>query len=72
MPRARSLLFDRWPRFITRHPWRAIAGALVGIALVVALSFTAGGTLVNTFSIPGTEAQHTYDLARRPLPAAVR
>ncbi len=68
MQRNRSLLFDRWPRFITRHPWRVIAGALVGIVLVVTFALSAGGTLVNSFSIPGTEAQHAYDLLAARFP----
>ena len=34
LPSHGSLLFDRWPRFAARHPWRVLAGAL---ALIIAL-----------------------------------
>jgi putative drug exporter of the RND superfamily len=68
MSQSRSLLFDRWPRFIARHPWRVIGGALACIILFATLAATAGGTLVNTFSIPGTEAQHAYDLLAERFP----
>ena len=68
MPQSRSLLFDRWPRFINRHPWRVIGGALACIVILVTLAGVAGGTLVNSFSIPGTEAQHAYDLLAARFP----
>lgn len=65
---SRSLLFDRWPRFVCRHPWRVIVGALLGIVLCAGLSRAAGGSYTNSFSIPGTEAQHAYSLLTERFP----
>ena len=68
MPRSRSLFFDRWPRLITRHPWRVLMGAILAIAILGAISSTAGGTFVNQFSVPNTQAQQAIDLLQSRFP----
>ncbi len=64
----RSLLFDRWPRFAARHPWRVIAGAIV---IILALAFSSnifGGNYVNSFTIPGAESQRAFELLSERFP----
>jgi len=68
MPRKRSFLFDRWPRFASRHPWYVLAGVLVILAGIVGLYAVAGGRYVNSFSIPGTESQRLVDLLEERFP----
>ncbi len=69
MPQPRSFVFDRYPRFAARHPWRVLAGAL---AIVVILGFAAsrfGGSYVDTFSVPNTEAQRAIELLQARFPS---
>src|SRR4051794_2944517 len=48
---------------------RTVIGLWVGAFLVLAvLWFTAAGTYVNKFNLPGTESQRTYDLLRDRFP----
>jgi RND superfamily putative drug exporter len=68
MPRKLSFLFDRWPRFASRHPWYVVAGALVIVVGIVALYTMAGGRYVNSFNIPGTESQRLIDLLEERFP----
>jgi len=68
MPERRSFVFDRWPRFASRHPWYVIAGALVTVAGIVALHAVAGGQYKESFNIPGTESQRLIDLLEERFP----
>ncbi len=65
-----SLLFDRWPRFASRHPWRVIAGAIAFVLVCVVLFATARGEYGGGFSLPGTESQELTDLLRDRFPTA--
>ena len=68
MPERRSFLFDRWPRFASRHPWYVLAGALVTVVGFVALHAVAGGQYRDSFSLPGTESQRLIDLLKERFP----
>ena len=68
MPQKRSLLFDRWPRFASRHTWYVLVGALVVLAGFVALYAVAGGRYVTDFTIPGTESQRAVDMLEERFP----
>jgi RND superfamily putative drug exporter len=68
MSPATSLFYDRWPRFIARHPWRVLFGALLFLALLIGASATAGGKFVDSFTVPGTEAQQALDLLQARFP----
>jgi len=68
MSPARSLIYDRWPRFIARHPWRVLLGSLLFLALLGGLSGMAGGKFVDSFKVPGTEAQQAVDLLQARFP----
>jgi RND superfamily putative drug exporter len=63
-----SLLFERWPRFATRHPWRVFLGGLGVIIILVVIARSMGGELVDSFSIPGTESQEVIDLLEERFP----
>src|SRR3954467_11234533 len=48
---------------------RTVIGLWVGAFVVLmVLWFTAAGTYVNKFNLPGTESQRTYDLLRDKFP----
>src|SRR5262245_17306406 len=68
MAHSRSLFFDRWPRAVTRRPWWVLAGALFVLVLLGGVSQAAGGKFVDSFSIPGTEAQKAIDLLKNRFP----
>ncbi len=68
MTPSRSLFFDRWPRFVARHPWRVLLGALLLLVMLGGVSQAAGGKFVDSFSIPGTEAQKAIDLLKNRFP----
>ena len=68
MSRRRSLLFERWPRFASRHPWYVLAGALVTVVGIVALYAVAGGRYTENFNLPGTESQRLIDLLEERFP----
>ncbi len=63
-----SLLFDRWPRFAARHPWRVLAGAAIVVAGLITANVAAGGSFVDEFSIPGTESQQAFDVLLERFP----
>jgi RND superfamily putative drug exporter len=65
-------LFDRWPRFASRHPWYVLAGVLVTVLGIVALCAVAGGQYKESFNLPGTESQRLIDLLeerKEPVPS---
>jgi putative drug exporter of the RND superfamily len=68
MSTSRSLLYDRWPRFVAYHPWRVLLGAVVFLALLVGASMASGGKFVDSFSVPGTEVQQAVDLLQSRFP----
>ncbi len=67
---SRSLLFGRWPRFIARHPWQVLLGALLFLAVLGGSADVAGGRFADEFKIPGTEAQRALDLLQSRFPQA--
>jgi len=68
VPKRRSFLFDRWPRFAARHPWYVLAGALVIVLGIVALHAVTGGQYKESFNLPGTESQRLIDLLEERFP----
>jgi RND superfamily putative drug exporter len=68
MSPSRSLLYDRWPRFVARHPWRVLLGALLFLVVLAGASTAAGGKFVDSFKVPGTEAQQAVDLLQARFP----
>ena len=68
MPQKRPFLFDRWPRFASRHPWYVIAGALLTVVGIVTLYVIAGGQYVESLNVPGTESQRLIDLLEERFP----
>jgi RND superfamily putative drug exporter len=51
----------RWATFTTQHPWRVVTGWLSALVILLILMVTMGGTLVDKFSVPGTESQKALD-----------
>jgi RND superfamily putative drug exporter len=68
MTASRSLLYDRWPRFIAHHPWRVLIGALLFLVVLGGASAASGGKFVESFKVPGTEAQQAVDLLQTRFP----
>ena len=68
MPERRSFLFDRWPRFASRHPWSVLAGAAIFLAAFAMLYAIAGGRYADVFNLPGTESQRLIDLLEERFP----
>ena len=60
----------RWARFAARHPWRVIAGWVVVVAVIAALSTAFGGSYTSVFSIPGSETQTAVEVLEEQFPAA--
>ena len=58
----------RLGRACARHRWRTIAIWLAAIIAVVGVSRVAGGTLVDDFSIPNSDAQRAFDLLDERFP----
>ena len=48
-----------------RHRWRVLILWIVLLVGVNVLAKTAGGDLLKTFSLPGTESQRTFDVLKR-------
>ena len=60
---------ERWSGVVARHPWRVI---LVWVLFVVVAGIAVGrfgGTLTDSFSVPGTESQDAFDLLTERFPA---
>ena len=68
MTASRSLIYERWPRFIATHPWRVLLGAVVFLVVLIGVSGASGGKFVDSFSVPGTEAQQAVDLLQSRFP----
>jgi RND superfamily putative drug exporter len=52
-----------------RHPWRVLIGWLLSALLVGALASAFGGTMQDSFKIPGSDTQRTNDLLADRFPA---
>ncbi|HJQ88563.1 MAG TPA: MMPL family transporter, partial [Propionibacteriaceae bacterium] len=52
-----------------RHPWRVVAGWLLAATLVTALASAFGGTMQDSFKIPGSDTQRTNDMLADRFPA---
>ncbi len=59
----------RLGRSVARHAWRTVAIWIVAAVAVVAASQTVGGTLVDEFTIPDSDAQRAVDLLEQRFPA---
>ena len=68
MPARRSLLFDRWPRFASRHPWLVVSGALAPVILFGALYWLGRGSYGDVFVVPGAESQELIDMLKSRFP----
>ena len=66
----RSLLFDLWPRYAARRPWRVLIGALIAVVVFGVLFLSVGGGASDSFSLPGTESQRMRDLLKDRFPEA--
>ena len=64
-----SFVFDRYPRFAARHPWRVLAGAAMILAAFVVMAVAFGGSYSDAFSIPNTESQRAIDLLKSRFPS---
>jgi len=63
-----SFLFDRWPRFASRHPWLPLAGAAV-ILMALAAAYVVGhGEYGDAFNLPGAESQQLTDMLQQRFP----
>ena len=69
MDQPRSFIFDRYPRFAARHPWRVLAVTLAIVAALVVSARAFGGSYTDSFSVPNTEAQRAIDLLQARFPS---
>ncbi len=60
---------ERWSVFVSEHPWRIIFLWIITIVLAAMAARTWGGSLTDTFSVPGTESQAAFDLLVDRYPA---
>ena len=49
-------------RACARHPWRTLGSWLVAVVIIIFVTATAGGTLVDEFTIPNSDTQRAIDL----------
>ena len=64
-----STLLFRTGGSAARHPWRFLGGWLVAAVVAVLLAGTAGGTLTDDYTMPGTDSQAATDLLEERFPA---
>src|SRR3972149_6506906 len=67
-PHGGSFLFERWPRFASRHPGPVLAGALAVVVAFGALFALFGGRYGESFNLPGTQSQRLIDLLEERFP----
>lgn len=60
---------ERWSVFVAEHPWRVIFIWVVTIILAVMAVRSWGGSLTDSFTVPGTESQAAFDLLVERYPA---
>ncbi len=53
---------ERWSVFVGEHPWRVIFLWIVAVVLAVLAVRSWGGSLTDSFTVPGTESQEAFDL----------
>ena len=58
-------MLARLAAFCYRRRWRVLIAWLVALVGLSILSQTAGGDLLKTFSLPGTESQRTFDVLKK-------
>ena len=58
-------MLRRLARACYTHRWRVLIAWVVVLVGVNVLAQTAGGTLLKTFSLPGSESQRTFDVLGR-------
>lgn len=63
-------LIERWGRFAARHHWPTVAGWVVLLGAVWAISIVLGGEPSNNFTLPGSSSQDALDLMEEDFPAA--
>lgn len=59
----------RWARYVVRHRGRVVIAWIALLVLLGVLGATVGGDYVNTFSVPGAEAQKAVDLLKDRFPS---
>src|SRR3990170_4365095 len=67
-PHGRSFLFERWPRFASRHPRPVAAAALAAVVAFGALFVLFGGRFGESFNLPGTQSERLIDLLEERFP----
>ncbi|MYG90933.1 MAG: MMPL family transporter, partial [Chloroflexi bacterium] len=60
---------ERWSVFVAEHPWRVIFLWIVTIILAAMAVRSWGGSLTDSFTVPGTESQAALDLLVERYPA---
>ena len=60
---------ERWSVFVAEHPRRVILMWVVLVVLAVVAVGNFGGTLTDSFTVPGTESQAAFDLLSERYPA---
>ena len=60
---------ERWSGFVARHPWRVIAIWVLAVIIAGGAAGRFGGSLTDTFTVPGTESQEAFDLLEERFPA---
>ncbi|MDE2988037.1 MAG: MMPL family transporter [Chloroflexota bacterium] len=60
---------ERWSVFVAEHPWRVIFLWIVTIILAAMAVRSWGGSLTDSFTVPGTESQAALDLLIERYPA---
>ncbi|MDE2967017.1 MAG: MMPL family transporter [Chloroflexota bacterium] len=53
---------ERWSVFVAEHPWRVISIWIVAVILAALAARSWGGSLTDSFTVPGTESQAALDL----------
>lgn len=60
---------ERWSVFVSEHPWRVIVIWIAAVVLAAMAARAWGGSLTDTFTVPGTESQAAFDLLVERYPA---
>lgn len=60
---------ERWSVFVSEHPWRVLLLWIAAIVLGAMVARGLGGSLTDTFNVPGTESQAAFDLLVDRFPA---
>ena len=63
-------LLYRIGRASAAHPFRALAGFVAAVAIVMSLNMAFGGVTQENWDVPGTESQSGIDLLREHVPGA--